>query len=501
MSETPMDPRLVAIEDGIAGYPEHPPFHPHVAPPEYPFPSTATAGGPNPAYDGVRRALHRLGLDRERFGTPEWNPLGDLVEPGMLVVVKPNLVRHWNSAEDHLTALVTHASVIRAVVDLLLVALKGRGEVIVGDAPVQETDFDELCARTGLAAMMEWVGNEAKGTEVRLLDWRKERAHCIPGGGVLRHEELPGDPRGFVEVDLGTRSFLKPLAADHERFRVTNYDCGAMARVHNAEHNCYLVSRSVLQADCIINLAKMKPHGKAGITCALKNNVGINGHKDWLPHHRMGPAETGGDEYEHRSRRKEFIGWLTNRADSSKSALTKRLCYYAAQAVRRTARLSAFKDTYVEGSWHGNDTVWRMVLDLNRVVFFCDGEGVLRPERQRRWLGLVDGIVGGEGDGPLRVTSHRSGILVAGFNPVPIDVTCARLMGLDPMKIPLLRHAFSQDAPVLFEGDASSILLEASERWRDLPSLPHEKTLAYRPPSGWAGRVELPRSPEAAAAR
>ena len=39
---------------------------------------SAADGPPNEVYDAVRSALHGLGLDRERFGTPEWNPIGDL---------------------------------------------------------------------------------------------------------------------------------------------------------------------------------------------------------------------------------------------------------------------------------------------------------------------------------------------------------------------------------------------------------------------------------------
>ncbi|GEM_PF-5703185 len=31
----------------------------------------------------------------------------------------------------------------------------------------------------------------------------------------------------------------------------------------------------------------MNSHMKAEITCALKNFVGINGHKDYLPHFRL----------------------------------------------------------------------------------------------------------------------------------------------------------------------------------------------------------------------
>ena len=52
------------------------------------------------------------------------------------------------------------------------------------------------------------------------------------------------------------------------------------------------------------------------------------------------------------------------------------------------------------GNWHGNDTCWRMVLDLNKCLFAFDGAGKRRV-RPLRYLAVVDGIIGGEGSEPL----------------------------------------------------------------------------------------------------
>ena len=51
---------------------------------------------PNPVYEAVEAMFKGLGLDRARAGTPEWNPLGDLVAPGDRVIIKPNLVSSKN---------------------------------------------------------------------------------------------------------------------------------------------------------------------------------------------------------------------------------------------------------------------------------------------------------------------------------------------------------------------------------------------------------------------
>src|SRR5690606_2650770 len=47
----------------------------------------------------------------------------------------------------------------------------------------------------------------------------------------------------------------------------------------------------------VINLPKLKTHKKTGVTLSLKNLVGINGDKNWLPHHSLGSVGEGGDEF------------------------------------------------------------------------------------------------------------------------------------------------------------------------------------------------------------
>lgn len=49
---------------------------------------------------------------------------------------------------------------------------------------------------------------------------------------------------------------------------------------------------------------------------------------------------------------------------------------------------------------------------------------------------IIDGIVGMEGDGPIRGVARRSGVLVFGADPVAVDATGVRLMGMDPHRMP-----------------------------------------------------------------
>ena len=65
----------------------------------------------------------------------------------------------------------------------------------------------------------------------------------------------------------------------------------------------------MLDADLIINLPKWKAHSKSGLTGALKNLVGINGDKSYLPHFRRGSPSWGGDEYSDEGR---WLYWVQN---------------------------------------------------------------------------------------------------------------------------------------------------------------------------------------------
>jgi uncharacterized protein (DUF362 family) len=74
------------------------------------------------------------------------------------------------------------------------------------------------------------------------------------------------------------------------------------------------------------------------------------------------------------------------------------------------------------------------ILDVNATV--------------RAHLAIVDGILGMEGDGPLMGTPKAAGVLAFGRNLPAVDATCARVMGVDPFKIPYLRAASGFQGPI-----------------------------------------------------
>jgi len=76
--------------------------------------------------------------------------------------------------------------------------------------------------------------------------------------------------------------------------------------------------------------------------------------------------------------------------------------------------------------WAGID---RAILDINAAA---------RPD-----FAIVDGIVGMEGNGPIQGSPKASGVLVFGRDPVAVDATCCRVMGLNPERVPYLSRAGS----------------------------------------------------------
>ena len=75
----------------------------------------------NTVYEAVRRCLYHAGLDRERFGSTEWNPFHGLVRPGDFVLLKPNLVKEAHPRDpDGWKYVLTHGSIIRAVSDYVI---------------------------------------------------------------------------------------------------------------------------------------------------------------------------------------------------------------------------------------------------------------------------------------------------------------------------------------------------------------------------------------------
>lgn len=450
--------------------------------------------------DAIARACDALGWGEEGRG-----PFGRVVPRGARVLVKPNFVAHRNEGPWGVEPLVTHPSVVRAVVNALLQA--DPSEVLVGDAPLQGCDFDELMRVTKLG---EWAEG-LKALDARFKGVRDfRRTTCVFRDGVrVSEEDLQPEDR-YALFDLADESFLEPITGGRAQFRVTRYDPRLLAKTHAKGRHRYLVAREVVESDVVVNLPKLKTHMKAGITCALKNLIGINGNKEYLPHHRLGGAAEGGDCYPGGSGVKRALEYVFDRQNMTGSQASARAWHAAARSLYRVLRLQGDR-LGIEGAWSGNDTIWRTCLDLNRILLYGRADATMAERPQRLVLHLTDAVVAGQGNGPLAPQPLPLGLLLASSNAAATDTAGALLLGYDPARITIAREAFGdfrwplapfRSADVMMTGDlgegAAVELLRGRGRgvthpvgWRDAAADPPaasngagNSTNAGEPPDG-----------------
>ncbi|HEY1186047.1 MAG TPA: DUF362 domain-containing protein, partial [Gemmata sp.] len=220
---------------------------------------------------------------------------------GKRVVLKPNLVEYRPDR-----VINTDPRVVDAVITLC--KQEGAAEIIVAEGPGHWRNVEFLVRESGLGAVLEKHG-------VRFVD--------------INHDEP------VKVLNLG---------------RLTKLD------------HLYM-SRTVMSADVLVSLPKLKMHHWAGVTLSLKNLFGT------LPG----------------------------------------ICY----------------------GWPKNELHWRGIPQ-SIVDISCT-----RPAN----LSIIDGVIGMEGDGPLHGTARPAGVLVMGLDPVAVDATGARIMGLPPERVPTLVYA------------------------------------------------------------
>ena len=104
-----------------------------------------------------------------------------------------------------------------------------------------------------------------------------------------------------------------------------------------------------------------------------------------------------------------------------------------------------------------------MALDLNRILLYGDGDGQLGLTPRRRILHVVDAIIGGQGDGPLRSEPLELGLLLAGDSAPAIDWVGALILGYEPRLIPIVRHAFDPGPQPLVRFGAEQIEVQSPE--------------------------------------
>lgn len=484
------DHEVAAFREVRAWYPADAPFHPEACYAEF---VGLRTGGPNPAFHAVRECFRLAELDAARSGTPHWNPLGEYLAIGETVLLKPNFVKEFHPRDpEGWRYVLTHGSILRALAEYVFLAVGPSGRVVVADAPQTDSSFDKIVSILGMRDVQREF--KARGLALDVVDLRKEEWES-EDGVIQRRRVLEGDPHGYVAFNLGESSEF----AAHEgrgHYYGADYDARAVNSHHENGRHEYLLAALPFHVDAVISVPKLKTHKKAGVTIGLKNLIGINGDKNWLPHHTENTAGAAGDE--HPAKKDAKHGVERRLVAAVRSWLPRlplvgpRLHWVARQLGKRV-----FGDTEQvvrSGNWWGNDTIWRTCLDLNKALAFGEANGTMRDPAasRRRHYALVDGLIAGQGRGPMNPDPVALGLVAFGTNVPSVDAFCAAAIGFDPLKIPIVRQAFETKRWRLADHALSAITIRSNEEaWRGpLSAVRPWNGQPFVPHFGWRGHIE-----------
>jgi len=409
------------------------------------------------------------------------------------VVLKPNLVKESHIYKpDEWEYIITHPAVITATLDALLKVLKSSSKIIIADGPQTDSSFKKIISRYPVD---QWAKMCKKnGVELEIIDLREDE-WVNEGDVTVKRIKLLGDPRGSTEVNLkGELSEFWGHKKSKRGYYGADYDIEETNKAHDGFNNLYRISRTVIEADVFINLPKLKTHKKAGITCCLKNLVGINTYKNYLPHHNEGGPSEGGDQFPKDNFNAIIEGPIM--AFLKQNVLRNTRCAKFLKPVKKIGSklFGSTEQVIRSGNWYGNDTVWRMILDLNKILFYANPDGSMREDKwinAKKYIGIVDAILAGEGNGPLAPDPVEMGYIIMGTNPVAIDAVCARLMGFNPMKIPSIKNAFQIKHYKLVDFTYENIRILIDNNEYTIFNLPEKYIKRFKPHFGWVGHIEL----------
>lgn len=350
---------------------------------------------------------------------------------GKKIFIKPNWVRHSLKLNDDI-CLRTHDNFVLCFLEIVL--RNGAKSVTIGDSPIQGCDWDKMHSSSFLCEIKQL--SERFNIDVLIKDFRK----VVFNTDINKIEKERRNNADYLFFDLKERSYLDDISDG--RFRITCYPSDRLNKSHTKGKHIYCIVKEIFESDIVISLPKLKTHQKTGITGALKNIVGINGDKDYLPHHRVGGTKIGGDCYPGNNVLRsvaEFFSDLSNQFQGD----------YRFNLLRKLSnlswKLSCPKQVHqLAAGWYGNDTCWRMVADLNHIIRYGTQEGKLSDIPQRCVYSLADGIIGGQGNGPLDPLPLPLGVVCFSNSSPLLDVALCHLMNFDPQKINLIKYALSE---------------------------------------------------------
>ena len=256
-----------------------------------------------------------------------------------------------------------------------------------------------------------------------------------------------------------------------------------------------------MNADVIISVPKLKVHKKVGVTLNVKNLVGITTNKNFLVHYSVTPPREGGDQYPDdlftpveealiKTERWMYDHFLAN-GKWFWEYLHRTIYAIHNNTTRRLGlKVTESKRKLDAGNWYGNDSAWRMAVDLMKICTFTDHNGSLKETPQRKTLSIIDGIIGGEKNGPLLPDPKLSGVLLCGENYLAVDIVATRLMGFDPLKLKMYSYLLKSGI-YGFCSPSDIEVLSNNTRWQKCLLDSQDPFLSYKPHTGWIGHIEI----------
>lgn len=369
----------------------------------------------NPVYSMVEKAL--------AIYNPEnpLNPLKGIVNLGDKVVIKPNFCH-----EAHYPLPITHPAVLEPIIQACVNS--GAKKITIAEGPMNPSTGEIIFGSkfTDMERIVSAYREKYPMVEINYVDTNKD---------------------DFTWVYLGEKSHFYPVFIDgidlyHPGFTSLQNSCIFYAIDSKGfcpegfKVGLYAISNTYLEADVFIGVPKIKTHGMSGITIALKNLMGINRSttKDMLLRQgrerylKMGESHIkdvphfDGRTLEVIKVKAQFEKMEKQEASIPKDELER---------LRKTTNWNAIQQ---------NDVFWRSLADLHLIINYVDRNGKLKPDLQRRTFHIVDGIIGMEGPGPVCDQPYPTGAIVAGRNPVEVDMVCATIMGWIPERINIVRN-------------------------------------------------------------
>ena len=428
----------------------------------------------------IHKAMIEYGLGRKQAD----NPLLDIISPGMTVFIKPNWVLHYNQGSGGMACMITHSSFLRAVVSEVLRCRPSK--IIIGDAPIQSCIWESLVTTDLQRSILKMAS--CREVEVVFTDFRRTILREMnPAKPPIKNS---CDEGMYVLFDLASDSLLEPISGAYGKFRAPTYSPRKLAKLHDAGTHKYLLARAPFDADIILSLPKLKMHKKTGITCALKTLVGLIGDKDFLAHNRVGGFKSGGDAYPGNSVVKRITETLTDKRNGSIGSRRYNLWNLMAFCTWQLTRFDPTRGLGFDGNWHGNDTCWRMVLDLNRILIYGKSDGTMAEEPQRKLYSLTDAIICGQGNGPLHPSPIFVGAVTFSDSAPTADVVHASLLRVDYKKAPLIREAFGNFRWPLAEARVEPQVY-CDNQLMTSDEVARKFGVNATPAPGWVGRLEL----------